>query len=132
MGGRGSASGLSGGGGALDQNAKTVTISTYYRRSGHYFGENVYQIREEAPGHITIGRAQPYFVGNNSKANTQDVEYYIKHGAELYGKGNVEWHGVNWNKVKSVSGQTYDLKHDIKSKGFRWNSENKSWVRKDE
>lgn len=35
--------------------------------------------------------------------------------------------GVNWDNVKSVSGQTYDLRSEIKDRGFRWDGKNKRW-----
>lgn len=35
--------------------------------------------------------------------------------------------GINWDKVNSVSGQTYKIKDLLKSKGFKWNSAGKSW-----
>lgn len=46
------------------------------------------------------------------------------------GAENGDIFGVSWDKVKSVSGQTYNLKSDIKNKGFRWDGARKMWVKK--
>ena len=56
---------------------------------------------------------------------TQYVTFKLKAGAE-----NGDVFGINWDNVKSVSGQTYDLRSEIKDRGFRWDGKNKRWVKK--
>nr|DAG81545.1 MAG TPA: hypothetical protein [Caudoviricetes sp.] len=31
--------------------------------------------------------------------------------------------------MKSVSGQTYNLRSEVKDRGFKWDGKTKSWVR---
>lgn len=35
--------------------------------------------------------------------------------------------GIDWDKVKSVSGKTFNIKDMLKHKGFKWNSSEKNW-----
>lgn len=130
MGGRGSSSGMSGGG-ALPKGQPEVTISTYYRqnsRFGSHYGDSVYEASEVSPGHINFSYAQPHFPKESQKANTKEVEFKIKHGAEThYNNGNTKFHGINWSKVNQVSGQTYSMRSDLKDMGFRWDKGSNSW-----
>lgn len=122
--------------GALPGNAKTITIETEYRKSNAVFNyydgfrDTVLEAKQTADGNISFSHANPEFTDDRIKANTRDVKFEIKHGAVKNKKGYVEFHGINWDKVKSVSGQTYSIKDDIKEKGFRWDGKTKSWVKK--
>lgn len=35
--------------------------------------------------------------------------------------------GVNWDNVKAVSGNAYNMRTFLKKKGFKWNSKEKRW-----
>lgn len=133
MGGRGGSGGFSSS--ALDPKAKTVTIETYYRRSGRFgshYGDSVLEAKQTSDGNIVFSYADANFSNDRQKANTQDVTFEIKHGAVThFNNGRTQFYGINWDKVKSVSGQTYDIKSYIKDKGFKWDRENKRWVRKE-
>lgn len=59
----------------------------------------------------------------SSSNRTQYLTYKLKAGAN-----DGEVFGVNWNNVKSVSGQTYDLRSELKDRGFRWDG--KKWIKK--
>lgn len=37
--------------------------------------------------------------------------------------------GIDWENVKSVSGDTYNVKDLIKDKGFKWDGSKKRWVK---
>lgn len=63
-------------------------------------------------------------VEDTAAFSTQYLTYKLKSGAE-----NGDVFGVNWDKVKSVSGQTYNLRQEIKSRGFKWNGKEKRWER---
>lgn len=66
------------------------------------------------------------------KANTKDVTYKIQHGIVSYDDSRgIESYGIRWDKVSSVSGQTYNIRSMLKEKGFRWDGKTKSWVKKD-
>ena len=56
------------------------------------------------------------------RSQTGRSTFKLKAGAE---DGDV--FGVNWNKVKSVSGQTYGLRTTLKDKGFKWDGKEKKW-----
>lgn len=131
MGGRGGSSGLSAGSGVIDKGAKVRTIETVYRESrgayyGSYYKDEVLEAVDKGNGEVHFQYATPESREKTAKTNrTQYLTYKLKAGAE---NGNV--FGVNWDKVKSVSGQTYNMKSDIKDRGFRWDGAKKMWVRK--
>lgn len=130
MGGRGGSSGLSSGGGVIDKNAKARTIETVYREakgySGSYYKDEVLEAVDNGNGEVHFQYATPESREKTAKTNrTRYVTFKLKAGAE---NGNV--FGVNWDKVKSVSGQTYNMKSEIKDRGFRWDGAKKMWVRK--
>lgn len=138
MGGRGGASGIGSrkSQSALDPRAKEQTITTYYRRNsiyGAHYGDDVFEAveRKNEKGGIEIVKAYGTFDNSNPKANTRDVTYKIKHGiVSWHDSRGVESYGINWDKVSSVSGQTYNLRGTLKEKGFRWDGKTKSWVKK--
>ena len=37
---------------------------------------------------------------------------------------------IDWSKVNSISGQTYNLRDAAKSAGLKWDSAEKKWKRK--
>lgn len=81
---------------------------------------------------VSTAKASGTFDNSNPKANTKDVTYKIKHGiVSWHDSRGVESYGINWDKVSSVSGQTYNLRGTLKEKGFRWDGKTKSWVKKD-
>lgn len=129
MGGRGGSSGMSGNS-LIDRSAKTRTIETVYRESkgysGSYYKDTILEAVDKGNGNLEFVYATPEKREKTSKTNrTQYVTYKLKAGAE-----NGDVFGVKWDNVKSVSGQTYDLKSEIKDRGFRWDGKNKRWVKK--
>lgn len=130
MGGRGGSSGLSAGSGVIDKGAKARTIETVYREArgwqGSYYKDEVLEAVDAGNGEVHFQYATPESREKTANTNrTQYVTFKLKAGAE---NGNV--FGVNWDKVKAVSGQTYNMKSDIKDRGFRWDGAKKMWVRK--
>ena len=128
FGGRGSSSGISGSG-VIDRSAKARTIETEYReaRAGSpaYYKSTVLEAVDSGNGEVAFVYATPEKRDKTAKTNrSQYLTYKLKAGAQ---DGDV--FGVNWDKVKSVSGQTYDMRSDLKDRGFRWNGREKKWVR---
>lgn len=129
MGGRGSSGGKSGGGGGgMFTNEKPLIVETAYidRYGGgpyrHYRNE-VLDASEISPGHLRLGYAQPIERYKLAKTNkTNYVTYKLEHGMV-----DGESHGINWNAVKSVSGQTYGIKEQLKKMGYRWNRDQQRW-----
>lgn len=129
MGGRGASSGMSRNS-VIDRGAKTRTIETVYREargySGSYYKDTILEAVDRGNGSLEFVYATPDSREKTAKTNrTQYVTYKLKAGAE-----NGDVFGVNWDNVKSVSGQTYDLRSEIKDRGFRWDGKNKRWVKK--
>lgn len=133
MGGRGGSSGMSSVS-ALDPKAKKQVIETYYRRSGKYgshYGDSVMEATAGGDGEISFNYAKANFKNRFDKANTQDVTFEIAHGSVThFNNGNTTFYGINWDKVKSVTGNTYDIKGELKDKGFSWDGKGKKWVKK--
>lgn len=129
MGGRGGTSGLRASG-VIDRRAPERIIETVYREargfSSSYYKDTVLEAIDEGNGELSFVYATPESREKTAKTNrTQYVTFKLRAGAE-----NGEVFGVNWDNVKSVSGQTYDLRSEIKERGFKWDSQNKRWVRR--
>ena len=50
----------------------------------------------------------------------------VKNGNDY---GGIRAVGMNWSKIKTISGKTYDVSALIKQKGFKWDKSTKSWVK---
>lgn len=129
MGGRGGSSGMSNSG-VIDRSAKMRTIETVYRSSGGYSGgyykDTILEAKDNGNGELSFEYATPEKREKTAKTNkTEYLSYKLKAGAE-----NGDVFGVNWDRVQSVSGQTYDLRSEIKDRGFKWDGKTKKWVRR--
>lgn len=133
MGGRGSSSNFQSSG-ALQAKAPEITIETYYRKSGRagsHYGDSVIKAVETSKGEIEFQNAQGEFDNSRPNANTVDVTFKIRHGAVTnFNNGSTKFYGINWDNVTSVSGQTYNIRQEIKEHGFKWDGKNKKWVKK--
>lgn len=89
------------------KNSKT-TYAMYELRSGI---TNVSDVRR---GEFSDGRG------------TGDKQSKVKSGNE---EGKTRSVGINWDNVKSVSGDTYNVKELLKKKGFKWNGASKNWTK---
>lgn len=84
---------------------------------------HILEATDAGNGELAFVYATPAERDKTAKSNrTQYLTYKLKAGAE---DGDV--FGVNWNKVKSVSGQTYGLRTTLKDKGFKWDGKEKKW-----
>lgn len=128
FGGRGSSSGISSKSGVIDKTAKERTIEAIYRQSnrGSYYKDEILEAVDAGNGEVHFQYASPVSRQKTAKtSSTQYLTYKLKAGSE-----NGEIFGVNWDKVKSVSGQTYNIKSEIKDKGFTFDGKTKTWIRK--
>lgn len=128
MGGRGSGSGMKRT--SVFSSTKERVIEGYYRRarglSSAYYSDVVYEAVDNKNGDISFVRSKPEFGEPTAKTNrTVPVAWHLKAG--IY---NNEVFGINWDNVKSVSGNTYDIRSEIKKHGFTWDSKNKRWIKK--
>ena len=130
MGGRGGSSGITKKSGVIDSKAQVQTIETVYRESrgygSAYYKDTVLEAIDVGNGEVSFEYATPDTRDKTAKTNrTQYVTFRLKAGAK-----NDEVFGVNWDNVKSVSGQTYGIKSEIKNHNFIWDGKLKKWVRK--
>ena len=86
-----------------EQNSKT-TYGLYELKSGITNAERIHGSREFNDRRATESKVKP------------ENEY-----------GEIKSVGIDWNKVNSVTGQTYNIKGLLKDKGFKWNGADKSW-----
>lgn len=136
FGGRGGGSGGGGGGyvkGSSDgtlvraqkRTIETVRIAGGYNTSARYKNE-VLEASTDGHGNVLFTYANPTSMVKTAKTNkTSYVTYELAHGA-VDGKT----FGVDWSKVKSISGQTYSVKDEAKANGLKWDGATKTWRRK--
>lgn len=140
FGGRGSSGGKNSGGGGggsaqinnspFERNAKPREIKTEYksRFSGALapgYKDEVLEAKSSERGGIVFEYATPETRYKTAKTNKVEyVTYKLSHGAV-----NGEIFGINLDKVNMVSGQTYNLRSELKKKGFKWDGSRKAWVK---
>ena len=132
MGGRGAGSGVRGGGSAdgVIMSGATRTIETVYREARgwqkSYYKDEVLEANTDGKGNVTFSYAKADSYEKTAKTNrTNYVTYTLKAGAV-----NGETFNIDWSKVNSISGQTYNLRDAEKSAGLKWDSAEKKWKRK--
>lgn len=132
MGGRGSSSGVRGGGSAdgVFMSGATRTIETVYREARgwqkSYYKDEVLEATTDGKGNVTFSYAKADSYEKTAKTNrTNYVTYTLNAGAV-----NGETFNIDWSKVNSISGQTYNLRDAAKSAGLKWDSAEKKWKRK--
>ena len=120
-----------------------------------YFGSNtdVLNATSDGNGNITLdyARADDFYQQNKrTKYGLYELKTGITNANDIhasrldnatYGRGtgkssnvksensygDVRSVGIDWDKVKSVSGKTFNIKDMLKHKGFKWNSSEKNW-----
>ena len=115
-------------------------------------GINVMSVKSDGNGNLTLSFATPnsYYKQNSKKSyglyeikcgitNAPDIRRYMKPTDYFYEKiskykpENKSYDtrsvGIDWDKVKSVSGKTYSVQYLIKSKGFMWDRNQKKWIK---
>ena len=132
MGGRGGASGVRSGGSSdgVIMSGATRTIETVYREARgwqkSYYKDEVLEAITDGKGNVTFSYAKADSFEKTAKTNrTNYVTYTLKAGSV-----NGETFNIDWSKVNSISGQTYNLRDAAKSAGLKWDSTEKKWKRK--
>ena len=131
MGGRGavSSSGRSSASALIDEGSVHLE-STRSWSSGGQWKHTVLKAEDDGSGNLTL----EYAIHGNStqlNRNTTRRDYEIRHGVWSGQAGNRSPGsiGIDWDKVKSVSGRTYDVQSLLKGKGLRWDRGAKKYVR---
>lgn len=132
MGGRGGSSGIQKRGSADGTiiSGEARTIETVYMESRGwkkgYYKDEVLEATTDGNGNLTFSYATADKYEKHAKTNvTNYVTYTVKAGAV-----NGKTFNIDWSKVNSISGQTYNLKQEAKDNGFSWDSAEKKWKRK--
>lgn len=68
-----------------------------------------------------------------ANSNTTYARGVINHGFINTANGSMSgrWVGINWDNVKEVKGETFDVKGMLKEKGFKWDRNSYSWKKTD-
>lgn len=123
---------------ALVKPNSPVQIQSTYRigrntmSGASYYTKTILEASEavNGQGDIVLSYANPKSSSQRHNGNV-DNEYELYHG--LYPTSNSSGInrsiGIDWSKVKTVSGQTYDAKSFLHSEGFVWDSQSKKYVR---
>lgn len=103
---------------------------------GGFVRMGVYDVEAKGNGEISVKPAK-YTEDTELSSRKYSHRTYTTKGAyiDLGGDSNsykddrdaTTAKGVNWDNVKAVSGNTYDMKNLLKGKGFKWNGTNKRW-----
>lgn len=115
--------------GSIIGGAKKTVEARYIEGRGWNRGRydtEVLEATTDGKGNLTFDYAQPDSREKTAKTNkTNYLTYNVQAGA-VDGKS----FGINWDKVQSVSGQTYNLRAEAKAHGLSWDGATKSWRRK--
>ena len=137
---------------ALYESSDEVLYVERLVTKGFGVGEDVLDAKSDGNGNLTLAYATPtQYYAQNSKTsyglyelkcgitNASDVKRYMNDTDYFSGKkskvkdsnasSDVRSVGIDWDKVNSVSGQTYNIKALLKAKGFKWNSAGKNWIK---
>lgn len=106
-------------------------IESYLREargfSPGYHHDEILEARTDESGNLTFSYARAELYEKTAKTNrTVNTKYTIQAGAL-----NGEPFGIDWSKVKSISGQTYSLRKVAKENGLSWDGLKKRWRRKE-
>ena len=135
MGGRGQASNknkankkiLAMSGGVITNATPKIITTTYHEQHGYqkaYFNNTVLEATSDSDGNVIFSYAKGTYDKQAKTNKTSTVTYNIVAGA-VDGKT----FNINWDKVKSISGQTYDVMKEAKSHGFKWDNADKKWIK---
>ena len=136
---------------ALYENSDEVLYVEKIVTKGFGVGEDVLNAKSDDNGNLTLAYATPAeYYQQNSKTSygLYQLKCGITNASDLHGSryfsddtrpsskvksdndvNGVRSVGIDWDKVNSVSGQTYNIKDLLKSKGFKWNGAGKNWVK---
>lgn len=106
-------------------------IESYLREargfSPRYHHDEILEAKTDESGNLTFSYARADSYEKTAKTNrTVNTKYTIQAGSL-----NGEPFGIDWSKVKSISGQTYSLRKVAKENGLSWDGLKKRWRRKE-
>ena len=90
-----------------------------------YYEDEVLEAETDGAGNVTFYKADGEFEGEWNDGNRRKkVTYNLQAGAI-----NGATFNIDWDKVKSISGNTYPVKDAAKKAGLKWNRDTKRWER---
>ena len=126
----------SGKGSAIKNDENPVHIRTTYRlgrntsSGASYMTQSVISASEDENGDLILDYATP---SKTDRRHNGNIDYEFDLSCGLYQSSNSS--GVNssvnidWDKVKTVSGQTYESRSFLKNKGFVWDGQSKRYIK---
>ena len=90
------------------------------------YKSEVLEATTDGEGNVTFQYAKPT---SNEKLHKTNKTHYISYDV-VAGAQDGQTFGINWSKVKSVSGQTYSIKDEAKAAGLKWDPGMKRWTRR--
>ena len=99
-----------------------------HKSSGGVWKETALVADKDGDGGIYLS----YAPGKNYKdinRNTTEAEFTIDKGIYTAPYAGTVSLNINWDQVKKVSGQTFNVSDYLKRKGFRFDRTSKSWVK---
>lgn len=115
-------------GSALEKGVKAQTIEVV-RSDETKYGAGVLKATETGNGNVVFSRPSGGKVVGSSKAPTQTISYKIKHGAVIKSNGETDFIGIDFGKVKTISGETNKLGKYLSGMGFKLDANSKMWTR---
>ena len=115
---------------ALIEDAAVELENYKYKSSNYHWRNTILEATETSEGVINLYYADPDRYENPN--NNRTVAYYtLSHGVWDGQMGDSEAGsvGINWDAVQQVTGITYQVKDLLRSKGLRFDSQTKSWMR---
>lgn len=127
MGGRGAVSGISKASPIIGKEERIIETTYYSSRWGTSpYKDTVLEATADNNGNLMLTYAVGEHSAPSAKTNkTHNVTYRLKAGVV-----NGRSFGIDWTRVKSVSGQTFAVKNEAKEAGLVWDSVTKKWIRK--
>lgn len=131
MGGRGGSGGRLGGSGrnnsGVFSRVEPLTVKTRYIEGRGWtrgrYTDTVLQAVDKGNGDVELTYATADSFEKTAKTNrTNDVTFTLTHGFV-----NDDPHGLNFEKISSFSGQTYQVKNELKRRGYKFR--NGKWVK---
>lgn len=113
---------------------KPYTFQGTYMENGGMFGrgaykETVLEMVDKQNGDVELQYATPVSRDKGAKTNkTVNLTYELKAGF-IGRRSDTLTHNINWDNIKSFSGETYAVRDELKKHGFRWDGGKRRWVK---
>ena len=93
------------------------------------YADTIYKVTAGENGEIIFNKSYGKQIGGSRNLPLTEHEDMKAYYIVMKNENEPVQRGINWNNVKSVSGKVYDIKDDLKRRGFKWNGDTKRWER---